>query len=1012
MLIFTKRLFLKNNNKSTFFNYILYSRFMEKTKETKQEIKALSAKEIKALVRPEFEKNPELYYPTKTFEKIGFSRAQCHKCKHFYWRKSEKSTTCGDANCVEKYLFIGKGTGIGRKGQKLSLTDAWNSYKDAMTSARIPCKVVDRYPVVARWRADVDFCAAGIYCFQPYCMTGELDPPANPLIASQFCVRFNDLDNIGVTGRHYSGFMMLGMQVFNKPNDYIFFKDEVVEFNYRWLTEFLEVDPEEITFIEDVWCGGGNLGPCVEYFIGGLEVGNMVFIEYKTYHDGSREKLDVQVVDVGIGLERIPWLINGSSTSYIDVFKHALPFLSQKLQIETQHEIWDKFGPYSSLLNTDETEDIDKTWIQVANLIGEDVEKVKSAISPIKDLYVILDHTRTLYVILYDGLLPSNVGGGGNVRNIFRRVLALLHKNNWWNKLGIDGLVELCEFHKKDMEEIYGKGHFKQYDSLRKILEVEIQKWENTDKKQKEDLKKLLDKKKGELTIDDWILAMQSWGMPADKISEFSGKQIPGNLYYEIATRLEKTVVPTEISLYSTNHLSPTEFLYYADQNKMEFEAKIVSIYVNMNKESKGKKNIVILDKTSFYPTSGGQQNDTGILNINGEEYEVVNVEKVGNCALHYLNKELIDLDISNAVVTGKVNYHRRRQLMSHHTGTHIMFASAKKILGPHVWQNGAKKTTEKAHLDITHYQSLTTKEEQEIENEANRIVMDSINISKYFMNKKEAEMNYGFSLYQGGVVPGNSLRIVQIANTDVEACCGTHCDNTAEVGWIKVLKSYKIADGIIRLEYVCFERALEELNQESEIITELCQDWGIEKSAIVKTGNRFFEDFKKYSNKVQKQDTQILNYQMKLVESRPEKLYIQVTDHDTVGFFIANVNEIQAKFLKEQGKGVIFLHKEYIYGLIGNESIFSEADFKLLFDECKIGAEEKAEKEKKKDKKKEEEKEDKKEIKVKEAKIKVNKSIGKKKDVVDGILNFSAIFEFNVPKMIQILKQKGAFEL
>ena len=99
---------------------------------------------------------------------------------------------------------------------------------------------------------------------------------------------------------------------------------------------------------------------------------------------------------------------------------------------------------------------------------------------------------------------------------------------------------------------------------------------------------------------------------------------------------------------------------------------------------------------------------------------------------------------------------------------------------------------------------------------------MESININKYFMNKKDAELNYGFSLYQGGVVPGNNLRIVQIENTDVEACCGTHCDNTAEVGWIKMLKSYRISDGVLRLEYVCFERALEELNIETEIISEL----------------------------------------------------------------------------------------------------------------------------------------------------------------------------------------------
>ncbi len=82
----------------------------------------------------------------------------------------------------------------------------------------MPCTPIARYPVVARWRADVDYVAAGIFCFQPYCVTGELEPPANPLICPQFCLRFNDLGNIGLTGRHYSGFIMLGIQVFNKKD--------------------------------------------------------------------------------------------------------------------------------------------------------------------------------------------------------------------------------------------------------------------------------------------------------------------------------------------------------------------------------------------------------------------------------------------------------------------------------------------------------------------------------------------------------------------------------------------------------------------------------------------------------------------------------------------------------------------------------------------------------------------------------------------------------------------------
>ena len=131
------------------------------------------------------------------------------------------------------------------------------------------------------------------------------------------------------------------------------------------------------------------------------------------------------------------------------------------------------------------------------------------------------------------------------------------------------------------------------------------------------------------------------------------------------------------------------------------------------------------------------------------------------------------------------------------------MFASCRRVLGPHIWQAGAKKTTEQAHLDITHYESLTRAQEEEIERTANRLINNCHGISKGFMDKSEAEKLHGFSLYQGGIVPGNSLRVVNIDGVDVEACCGTHADNTAEVGWIRILGSQRKSDGIVRLTYV-----------------------------------------------------------------------------------------------------------------------------------------------------------------------------------------------------------------
>lgn len=122
-------------------------------------------------------------------------------------------------------------------------------------------------------------------------------------------------------------------------------------------------------------------------------------------------------------------------------------------------------------------------------------------------------------------------------------------------------------------------------------------------------------------------------------------------------------------------------------------------------------------------------------------------------------------------------------------------------------------------------------------------------------MNKAEAEQQYGFSLYQGGIVPGNELRVVNIDGIDTEACCGTHCDNTAEVGWVRMLKTQSVKDGVIRLYYVCNERAISVMNEEQNILNALCKDYGIEQSHILQTAQRFFHESKSYGDRVKKQD-------------------------------------------------------------------------------------------------------------------------------------------------------------
>lgn len=330
----------------------------------------------------------------------------------------------------------------------------------------------------------------------------------------------------------------------------------------------------------------------------------------------------------------------------------------------------------------------------------------------------------------------------------------------------------------------------------------------------------------------------------------------------------------------------------------------------------------MILDQSCFYPTSGGQQNDTGKLTIEGIDkvYNVIDCIKVGKCVLHKLDEEVpADIELIGKTVHGEVDLERRMQLMAHHTGTHIIFASCRKVLGPHIWQAGAKKTEKKAHLDITHYQSLTKEQEKAIENQANRLINSSINISKGFMDKAEAEREYGFSLYQGGIVPGNSLRVVSIEGVDNEACCGTHADNTSEVGWVRLVKSSRISDGIVRLEYVAQERAIEVLNTEAGILNDLCDAWGVNQEQIKDTALRFFNDSKHLKVANEKQEKKILELQVKSVlRDGANKTFYCKSEHDSPTLYVAQLPQYAEEF-KNQGKGIVFLGSNFVVGLFGN---------------------------------------------------------------------------------------------
>lgn len=744
-------------------------------------------KGLKERVKPDFMQNYHKYYPVESLSKMGFTRHTCGKCGRGFWSiKDEK--ICGDTACRGGYDFIGQK--LTRK--KFSYREAWDEY--VRMFERWDYVPIKRYPVVCRWYEELYFVNAGINDFQPYVVSGEVEPPAPAVLEPQFCLRFNDIDNVGITGAHYTGFIMAGQHTFNTPKKHVYFKDEGILQMHEFLTKGLGIPAEEITYHEDVWAGGGNYGPSMEFFSGGVELGNQVYMQYELLPDGSSRELKTKVIDMGAGLERWSWFSQGKPMSYDTVFPKVMDYLYKQAG-KPDEKFMNKFGRYEGLLNIDEIDDVKSVWNRVSKEIGIPLEELKQKAYRMRALYALGEHTRTLLVAIHDGALPSNVGGGYNLRTILRRCLSLTDEY----QLNIE-LEKLLELHIKEFGRWYTE--LKETGSLYDIIEVERQRY----KEGREKGRRIVEKEGPAITPGRLVELYDSHGITPELIKELKPEiEIPENFYKlveDLHESAKTTIVEGKKSLPAG--IPETKLLYY-DTNDSEFTAKVL----------KKINDKIILDKTLFYAKGGGQDHDTGTLN----GIEVTDVQKTAGITLHHVKEP--DKLKEGMTVKGKIDSERRLQLTQHHTAAHIVNAAARQVLGPHIWQAGANKTIESARLDITHYKSVSDDELKKIEDHANEIVRKAVKIEKKVMKRNEAEEKYGFRLYQGGAVPGVRLRIVNIPGIDVEACGGTHLDNTKETGRIKITSAKRIQDGVVRLEFKAGKAAVERASEETILFEE-----------------------------------------------------------------------------------------------------------------------------------------------------------------------------------------------
>lgn len=722
----------------------------------------------KAEILAKFSAEPDKYYKVKLFEEQGYQRRSCSTCGRFFWTIDENRNTCPE-DSEDTYSFIDNPPTL----KRFDYSQAWNEVESFFTKNGHTS--VNRYPVVCRWRDDLYFTIASVVDFQRVMGSKVVfEFPANPILVPQPCLRFKDLENVGVTGRHFSSFCMIGQ--LSIPDEKGYWKDECIDLDYRLLTSQFGINKKEIVFVEDVWEGGGSFGSSLEYYVRGLELGNAVFTEFQG-ELGNHSVLDQKVIDMGAGLERFAWITMGTPTAYDCCFGPITQKLIDKVGIDIEPDLLSQYYIEVAKNQRKYPNILEVKNHAIAN-VGLDQEKVLKGINPLEGIYLIADHLRTLIFAISDGALPSNVGGGYNLRIVLRRIIGTMQRLG----LRLD-LDEMIDWHIDYLKATYPELEERRED-VKTIVGVESKRYEES-KIRMQKIANNLKSKKHIPNVDELITMYESDGITPDYLKELEViPEIPPTFYSKLSD-LHQTVDAKHKEKLPLEGTAETELLYYGD-DPHDFDAKVLGAF----------DKYVVLDRTSFYARGGGQEPDHGTIS----GFEVVDVNKHGNVIVHELKDGIPkEGETVHCIVDSK----RREGITKHHTSTHILNSSARNILGSWVWQNSAFKEEDHARLDITHHSALTDEQVKRIEEFANKIVQKNMAVSIENYDRGTAEQKYGFRIYQGGVVPVRSVRIVAIEDFDIEACGGTHVKKTKEIDLIKITKTKRIQDGVVRLEFV-----------------------------------------------------------------------------------------------------------------------------------------------------------------------------------------------------------------
>ena len=667
--------------------------------------------------------------------------------------------------------------------------------------------------------------SAGMVQFKPYFLhVKEWPEPYIGTTTVQKCVRTNDIDIIGTTGRHLSFFEMLGNFSFGK-----YFKKEMCAWAYEFSTEVLKLPKERLYFTvfedddetieiwkslgvpedhisklgedDNFWRAGptGPCGPCSEiYYDQGPEFGcgspdcapgcdcdrfleywNCVFTQYDGQEDGTLKELPTKNIDTGMGLERIAAIMQGVQSNYETDVMRDLIAVGERLSGKSYH---------------DNAED--------------DLS-----------LRIVADHSRSVTFMIGDGILPSNEGRGYVLRRLLRRAVMRGHM------LGIEGPF-LANYIEKIVELM---GHVypeltENRELIDRVVLSEEERFGATLRQGQVFLGEALDALEGTVLDGETAFTLHdTYGFPIEITQEIcAGRGITVDEegfaacmeeQRERARAATKADAEAAWSTYGGIHadvlkeVGATSFVGYT---ATEAECRVAAILADGQRAERlevGQEGEIILDVTPFYAEMGGEVGDTGFIVADGGKAEVLDTQAPEKGLVCHRAKVAEGSIAVGDVVTASVDAGRRARITRNHTATHILHAALREVLGEHVKQAGSYVGPDRLRFDFTHFEAVTPEQLAEVERRANAVIMQAIPTTIYETSLDAAREAGIIGLF--GEKYGDVVRVVEAGDYSRELCGGCHVANTAEIGMLKILSESSVGANLRRVEAVTSYDAL-----------------------------------------------------------------------------------------------------------------------------------------------------------------------------------------------------------